>query len=126
MSDGDVEIYRQRYEVWRHLDKLRVQMIQILIAIGSGAALTIRLYPETAGAWFWVLIGGSVLAISIVMSRVSEGVRANNVVLKAAGEKIGDTGIPDNSDLNKSAVHWLTLVICLIGILLIVKGVFLT
>ena len=31
----NIEIYRQRYETFRHLDKLRWQMLQILVAIGS-------------------------------------------------------------------------------------------
>lgn len=126
MSDEQLEVYRQRYEVWRHLDKLRVQMIQILIAVGSGAALTIRLSPETAGPWFWILIGGSVVAIAVVMGRVSEGIRANNKVLKDAGIAVGDTGIPDNSNLNKSFMHWLTLIIAAVGLLLIGKGVIAT
>ena len=126
MSDAKIEIYRQRYEVWRHLDKLRVQMIQILIAVGSGAAVTVRLSPEFAGSSFWILIGGSVFAIAVVMGRVSDGIRANNKVLKEAGSAVGDIGIPDNSDLNKSFMHWLTLAIGAAGLGLIVKGAFFT
>ena len=42
MTDENLEIYRQRYETYRHFDKLRWQMLQILVAIASATALLLR------------------------------------------------------------------------------------
>ena len=32
---GALEIYKQRYETYRHLDRLRWQMLQIAVGVGS-------------------------------------------------------------------------------------------
>ena len=71
---------------------------------------------------FWVAIGLAVLAIAVVQHRVSDGIRANNTVLAEFGHKIGDTTIPNTSDARASAMHWLTIVIGLIGLGLVLFG----
>lgn len=122
MDDGNIEVYRQRYETWRHLDKLRWQMLQLLVAIGSASAIVIRVAPNAVSGWFWILTGAAVLAIALILGRISEGIRANGSVLKKAGEIVGDTDLPDTSDMNKSLTHWLSLIIGGVGLLLIGKG----
>ncbi len=124
MSDGKIEVYRQRYETWRHLDKLRWQMIQFLIAIGSGTAIVIRVSPNLVGGWFWILVGTAVLALAFSMKRISEAIRGNGKVLKSAGAAVGDNDIPDVSDINKSVGHWMTLAVGATGIALVTKGIF--
>jgi hypothetical protein len=44
-QEADLEIYKQRYETYRHLDKLRWQILQIVVAVGSAAVLTLRATP---------------------------------------------------------------------------------
>lgn len=58
------------------------------------------------------------------MNRVSEAIRANGRELKAASEAVGDEGLPDVSDMNKSVSHWLTLLIAALGLALISYGFF--
>lgn len=57
VSDLKIEVYRQRYETWRHLDKLSWQLVQFLIAIGSAAAITIRVIPNAIDGLFWIFMG---------------------------------------------------------------------
>jgi hypothetical protein len=122
MNDQEIEIYRQRYETFRHLDKLRWQMLQFLIAIGTATALVIRSTPGPLDWWFFCLIGGSLVAISSVMFRISSGQRKNSVVLREAGEAVGDNGITDISNPYKTIGHWLMLAIGTLGLGLIVWG----
>lgn len=121
--ENEVEVYRQRYETWRHLDKQRWQLVQFLIAIGSGTALILRVTPDAANGLFWILIGSAILYIALAMNRISEAIRGNGAVLKSAGEAIGDTEIPDVSDMNKSVGHWLTITVGAVGIVLLTWGI---
>ncbi|MCY3996752.1 MAG: hypothetical protein OXF07_11460 [Rhodobacter sp.] len=51
-SESDLEIYRQRYETFRHLDRLRLQMLQILVAVGTATTLVLK---ATSGPPEWWL-----------------------------------------------------------------------
>ncbi len=124
MSDNEIEIYRQRYETWRHLDKLRWQMVQILVAIGSASGIAIRVSDASLDNWFWVIVGFSIIYIAISLERISQAIRHNAITLKNAGESIGDHGLPDVSDSKKSIMYWLTLFAGLTGLLFIIRGLF--
>ncbi|MCY4008033.1 MAG: hypothetical protein OXE84_14615 [Rhodobacteraceae bacterium] len=118
-----VEIYRQRYETFRHLDKLRWQMLQLLIAIGSATAIGLRFTKGTPEWWFCLLLGVALVLLAIVMHRISTGIRKNGRVLKTVGKAVGDTEIPDVSNSMKSIAHWLMLAVAIVGTLLIVFSV---
>lgn len=121
MSESAVEVYTQRYETFRHLDRLRWQMAQVLVAVLSAAALIFRTAPEGVGGWFWMFLGLAFLTISIVMNRISKGIAANGEVLRRVGKQVGDLDIPDTSNWRGSVTHWLTVAIgigglaCIIG-----------
>jgi hypothetical protein len=51
-KDAALEIYKQRYEVWRHFDKLRWQLVQLLVAIFSASALVVRATEGAIEWWF--------------------------------------------------------------------------
>lgn len=123
MANNDIEIYKERYATWRHLDTMRWQIVQILIALVSAAAAIASINGIEIGWLFWIAIGLALLAIAVVQHRVSSGIRANNAVLAEFGRKIGDMKIPDTSDARSSAVHWMTIVIGLAGLGLVVFGV---
>lgn len=123
MAQNDLEIYKERYATWRHLDTVRWQIVQILIALVSAAAAIASVKAIAIGWLFWIPVGLAVLAIAVVQHRVSKGIRANNTVLAEFGHKIGDTAIPDTSDARRSAVHWVTIVIGLAGVGLVGYGV---
>ena len=122
MTDKNLEIYRQRYETYRHFDKLRWQMLQILVAIASATALLLRYTTGTLEWWFFCLLGMSLLIIGLVMIRISDGIRANNKVLKKAAEAIGDNGVPVSNPW-KSVAHWISVLVMVLGTFLLGKSI---
>ena len=123
MTDENLEIYRQRYEAFRHFDKLRWQMLQILVAIASATALLLRYTAGTLEWWFFCLLGASLLVIGFVMIRIGNGIRANNKVLKKAAKAIGDNGIPTVSNSWKSVAHWISVLVMALGALLLATSI---
>ena len=123
MTDENIEIYRQRYETFRHFDKLRWQMLQILVAIASATALLLRYTAGTLEWWFFCLLGTSLLIIGFVMIRIGHGIRANNKVLKKAAKTIGDKRIPTVSNLWKSVAHWISVLVMALGAFLLITSI---
>ena len=119
MTDENLEIYRQRYETFRHLDKLRWQMLQILVAIASATALLLRYTTGNIEWWFFYLLGASLIIVGFVMIRIGDGIRANAIVLKKAAEAIGDNGIPLISSRWKSVAHWISVSVMVLGAFLL-------
>ena len=117
------EIYAQRYETFRHLDKLRWQMLQLLIAVASATALVLRSTAGPVEWWFFALLGFALVAIAFVMIRVGEAIRRNTTVLKSAAEAIGDDDIPDTSNKWKSIAHWLAVFVLILGAGLLVMAI---
>lgn len=122
-TPDSIEIYRQRYETFRHLDKLRWQMLQILVAIISAAAIFVRLNPYTTEWLFFFLLGMALLVLGIVSFKINSGIRANGVVLKKVAESIGDSKIPDISNPWISVSSWIASLIVILGLVLIVISV---
>ncbi|MEE9453876.1 MAG: hypothetical protein V3V13_05770 [Paracoccaceae bacterium] len=115
----NTEIYNQRYETFRHLDKLRWQMLQLLIAIASATALVLRSTSGEIEWWFYFLLGFTLVTLAFVMLRIGSGIRNNAVVLKAAADAIGDHGMPDVSNEWKSIAHWIAVLVMGMGAFLI-------
>ncbi len=126
MEKKAAEIYAQRYETWRHLDKLRWQMLQLLIAVASATAFVIRSTAGPVEWWFFVLLGFALIIIAWVMLRIGQAIRQNAVVLKSAAEAVGDHGIPDTSNKWKSVAHWLAIIVMIFGIGLLLKAIHLS
>jgi len=116
-------IYTQRYETFRHLDKLRWQMLQLLIAIASATALVLRSTSGDIEWWFYLLLGFALAILAVVMLRIGSGVRKNAVALKEAAEAIGDNGIPDVSNKWKSIAHWIAILVMGLGGVFIVTSI---
>lgn len=121
--DQSLEIYRQRYETFRHLDRLRWQMMQLLVAVLSASALVYRSSPNGVGGWFWGFLGLAFLTIALVMTRISHGIARNGDVLREFGAKVGDDRIPDARDRLRSVAHWLTLAIGFGGVCCLIAGI---
>ena len=117
------EIYSQRYETFRHLDKLRWQMLQLLIAVATGTALVLRSTTGEIEWWFYALVGFSLSVIAFVMLRIGDAIRRNAVVLRSAADTIGDDGIPDTSNKWKSVAYWLAIVVLALSFLLVLKAI---
>ena len=114
-SAEDLEIYRQRYETFRHLDKLRWQMLQISIAAAS-IILAFGLNGTSRLEWWVLLVVGILLIVfGLVMERIHHGIRKNAEVLREFGLAIGDKSIPD-------VAHWWTSASFMVALLQIVLG----
>ena len=125
MPDSEVEVYRQRYETFRHFDKLRWQMLQLLVAVASATAVVLRSTEGAVEWWFFSLLGFALLLISFVMFKISAGIRRNSEVLRHAAETVGDRRIPDVSNPWRSVAHWLALAVCVVGGALLISSIFL-
>jgi len=124
MTDNEaVEVYRQRYETFRHLDKLRWQMLQILVAIGTATTLILRSTSGPLAWWFFVLLGGALLVLAFAMHKINQGIRGNGKVLQKTGKVVGDDAIPDVSNPWRSVAHWLTIGTGTVGVVLLIYGV---
>lgn len=111
------QIYTQRYETYRHLDRLRWQMFQLAVVMGSGV-LAFGKATEAAPEW-WVLATAGLLFASfgIVMERIRHGIARNGEMLKVAAEHIGDTGIPIAAPWRKNISFWIAIALIAAGLL---------
>lgn len=108
-----ITIYEQRYETYRHLDKLRWFIFQI----GISVIATIISFKHIKNSAIW---GVSFVLIStgLVMLKINHGIDKNNVILKKAATKIGDNGIPSIHKRHKfRSISWLVAyILTIIGI----------
>ena len=92
-SEHTIEIYKQRYETYRYLDRLFWQMFQIAIGAIAIVAAILKIgtsdpaIPFGLISMLWIFIGGAML-------RQRDGIRSNHFALKKAADAIGDTDIP--------------------------------
>ena len=111
------EIYRQRYETFRHLDKLRWQMLQIGVASSSIVFAVSEASDIQKMHWLTWLAIGLILSLSgVAMQRIGKGIEANSVHLASAASNVGDTGIPDPSDKLTSVGSWISLILTVTGL----------
>lgn len=122
MTDKNLEIYRQRYETFRHFDKLRWQMLQILVAVASATAFILRSTSGPIEWWFLSLLGLALIIVGSVMLRIGVGIKANAMVLKKAAEEIGDSDCPGPLSQKKSVAHWLAVLVVSLGVLIFVSS----
>ncbi len=122
-KENNIEIYRQRYETFRYLDKLRWQMVQILVAMFSATVLILRLVDGNLQWWFYSVIGGAVLFIAWAMHKITKGIQGNSLVLSKAAQAIGDNGIPDVSKKRNSVYFWITVAVVIGGIVIIIQPI---
>ena len=105
MEDGHKVIYEQRYETYRHLDNLRWFIFQIAISVVAGI-LALQGQDQMPSI---LPIGLLLFSSGLLIAKINNGIDENNIVLRDAGIKIGDTSIPDPSGRNKcQSVSWLT------------------
>jgi len=125
MTDtNEMEIYKQRYETFRHLDSMRYQVQNIAILLGTlfagyAASLDGSFHPA-----FGLIVGIIFMSFAFTMRRISSGVVANSKTLKEFGEKIGDTALPEASLGWRTATFWTTLATFLIGAGLVIYSAF--
>ena len=117
------EIYRQRYETFRHLDKLRWQMLQIAVAAGSLSLALGRGTEAKPQGWVFVIVGLVLLVLGLAMERIRYGISMNNIVLKVAAAAIGDHAIPPPSTGLSSYSAWVAYIVVAMGVGSIAYGI---
>ena len=117
----EIEIYKQRYETYRHLDRLRWQILQIAVGVGT---LTLAFAREDYSPAWWVLtiVGLMLLLFAVTILRIKNGVDRNNEVLKSVASVVGDTGIPPVSKWRNSISFWIPMFLIACGLVCIVSG----
>ena len=121
--NNDLEIYRQRYATFRHLDRVRWQLLQIAVGAGS-LALVLTARDGGEPAW-WVLVGLGLMFIifGTAMEKIRLGINKNNNVLREHALRIGDQGIPKTTKLWRSVAWWIAWILIIIGIACIILGI---
>jgi len=123
-SAEDLEIYRQRYETFRHLDKTRWQMLQIAVAVGSLALAFGNSASAGPDRWTWFGAGVVLITLGCVMQKIQSGIRKNGDVLRRIGERIGDVDIPPIASRLKATSFWVSFVVIVIGTISVLLGLF--
>lgn len=119
-TDDELEIYKQRYETYRHLDKLRWQMLQI--AVGAGSLVLAFGMADSSGPEWWILavVGLLLVIFGFVMERIRHGISMNGEVLQKVGVLVGDVDIPSTTRWWKNPSFWIASTIMALGLLCIV------
>ena len=115
-------IYQERYQTFRHLDKLRWMMMQI----GVTAASAIFVLPAQGGhTGKEVFLGtGIVLLFSaLAMFRIGEAIIKNHTALQLAAQKIGDLKLPAKLPRKTSVSFWINIVMAIVSAVLIYHGI---
>jgi phosphatidylglycerophosphate synthase len=121
-ANFDLEIYKQKYEVFRHFDNLRWHVPTICISAGSILLAFASKKDQTSAWWAFVIFGFLSLFSAFSIYRVRKGIHQNHGALVTIAKKIGDTNIPT---LKKKggATWWLSIILLIIGIAAIIAGI---
>ena len=124
MVDNNVlEIYRQRYATFRHLDRLRWQLLQISVGVGS-LALVFTTNGSVSPAWWTIFsLGWMFIIFGSVMERIRKGLNKNNEILRDVAIQIGDKGIPVASKPWKSIAGLIAWILIIVGIMCIILSI---
>ena len=117
------EIYVQRYETYRYLDRLRWQMLQVAVAAGAVVLGFGEKASSMPGWWTWAALGLVFVFCGISMIRISIGIRRNAKVLRQAAMVIGDEEVPIPSISWKSVSLWVASSLLIIGLICIVLSI---
>ena len=119
---AELEIYRQRYETFRHLDRLRWQMLPV--AGGAGAVILAFARQGATPEWWAFMIVGFLLTISgWAMQRIGQGIKKNGAVLRQHAAVVGDAGIPAPAKWYNSVAAWISLTIIGLGVVCILLAI---
>ncbi|MEP0189763.1 MAG: hypothetical protein ABJP70_01195 [Erythrobacter sp.] len=114
-GSAELEIYVQRYETFRHLDKMRYQAQSIAILVGTLYAGYLSGSDGDFVPAFGAVVGALLMSIAFTMWRISQGIVANSKVLAEYGEKVGDASLPIASTGWRTATFWTTILTFFVG-----------
>lgn len=115
-ENDSLEVYKERYATFRHLDKLRWQMLQIAVAAGSAILAFGTNNATQPGWWALIAVGVLLMILGFAKIRIGDGIRCNNKVLNKFGKDIGDQEIPVTQSRWKSFSFWIAVGMVIVGI----------
>ncbi len=110
-----LEIYRQKYEVFRHFDNLRRHLPTFTLGAGTLLLAFATGKDQAPSWWSYVVFGLLALFSSFAVSRVRDGITKNHAALVKVAKLIGDTDIPERA--RHGATWWLSVLLCLFFLL---------
>jgi uncharacterized membrane protein len=119
-----VEIYKERYETWRHLDRTRYQIIQLTIALCAAALVGFENGYLISGPW---ISGSAGIILGIlwqVLAKVNSAIQKNGEALRIYGLAVGDDQIPDVSKKDFSIFFWIESLFAVFGFVLVLLAVY--
>ena len=104
---SDIEIYKQKYENFRHFDKLRWQMPGIALAIGAGVvALASRSgVPLDLVSLLLLLLSMGTAVCAYTVHRIRYRLEENRAALIEVAHRLGDDHV--HGPESRSATRWL-------------------
>lgn len=121
-QDIELEIYRQKYEVFRHFDNLRWHIPTLTLTAGSLLIALSAPKDQPPAWWSFVIFGLLSLFASFAVFRVRKGIINNHVALDAVARAIGDTTIPPPK-MRFGATWLLSVLLIMFGIAAVVVGI---
>jgi len=124
------EAYSERYATWRHLDRIRYQIIQLAIAFIGAVALIADFDGGLLPAWISLLVGVVYFALWGILAKVNSAIRGNSEALREFGKTVGDDKLPDVSKKDRSVFYYVEIGFFVLGLtfvlaaFLMVTGVF--
>jgi F0F1-type ATP synthase assembly protein I len=111
-----IEIYKERYETFRHLDRLRWQSPMIAL-VGGSALLGLTKAEQFIYPPFWSFIIFAILCFlsAFLIFQIRKGVRKNDEALTEAAREIGDLRIPGSTN-SRGASWWFMLFLIILGL----------
>jgi len=117
-----LEIYRQKYENFRHFDRLRWQSPGVGLATGSAVLALAREADGLPAWWALVIFGGLSILIYFVMFRIRKGLEKNRDALDFVARILGDDSVPPTM-LRFGASWWFARFMFTLGVLSLVMAV---
>lgn len=111
------EVYQQRYETYRHLDRLRWQMMQIGVTAASVIFAFSSEKESTLEVWTWLGVGIVLIFSATAMLKISNGISANAKMLKIAGEHLGDSHLLESPRRRGSVAFWIAITMLSAGVM---------
>ncbi len=112
-----IEVYKQKYENFRHFDKLRWQAPGIALAIAAGVvAFSAREGTSPRMLSILLLVLGTLTCLcAFTMWRIGAQLEANREILDKAAKLVGDNDIPGRTRFFRSATWYFQLFLWLVG-----------
>ena len=124
---ADIEIYKQKYENFRHFDKLRWQAPALALAITAGVFTFLARTDlhSWVVALLLIFLAITIWLCAFLMKRINLRIEQNRDALAAVAKRIGDDAIPESMKHGASDLFALFLRVVAVGCCVVAVSKFL-